>query len=198
MKRRLGALLIAILIVPLRAEDDLPRPDDGQPLEIEPPVLIQSRAPDETPDEPSPPEQLDLVKLEADLAKAKKSAASGERLYRAGIIAKVESEERTLKVVQVEAKLAEARWTAAKTKLDEQKAQARVVEIEAQLRAGEDQVTEAARAAAEAMNEQHRAELEAALRNLQRQQKLLALGSGRKSDVNRAEKKVAELQSAEN
>ncbi|HMJ05178.1 MAG TPA: hypothetical protein VK474_02880, partial [Chthoniobacterales bacterium] len=177
---------------------DLPRPDDGQPLEIEPPVLIQSRAPDETPDEPSPPEQLDLVKLEADLAKAKKSAASGERLYRAGIIAKVESEERTLKVVQVEAKLAEARWTAAKTKLDEQKAQARVVEIEAQLRAGEDQVTEAARAAAEAMNEQHRAELEAALRNLQRQQKLLALGSGRKSDVNRAEKKVAELQSAEN
>ncbi|HEV3410786.1 MAG TPA: hypothetical protein VG095_10865, partial [Chthoniobacterales bacterium] len=44
--------------------------------------------------------------------------------------------------------------------------------------------------------ERHRAELEAALRNLQRQQKLLALGSGRKADVSRAEKRLAELQGA--
>ncbi len=170
----------------------------GQSFEIEPPLLIQSRNPDGTPDVPAPPEEADVAKIETDLARAKKSAASGERLYRAGIIAKVEAEERALKVVRLEAKLAEARLTAAKTKLDEQKAQARVVEIEAQLRAGEDQVAQAAQAAEEAVREKQRAELESAVRNLARQQKLLALGSGRKSDVSRAAKKLAELQGTEN
>ena len=103
-----------------------------------------------------------------------------------------------MKVVRLEARLAAARLELAKHKLDEQKTQNRVVEIEAQLRAGEDQVAAAARAAEEAATEQRRAELDAALRNLQRQQKLLALGSGRKADVSRAQKKLAELQGAGN
>ena len=193
-----GSLFLGFSLVPLRAQDDLPQAEAGQPLEIEPPVLIQSRAPDGTPNVPVSDGEVDLAKLESDLAKAKKSAASGERLYRAGIIAKVESEERAMKVVRLEARLAAARLELAKHKLDEQKTQNRVVEIEAQLRAGEDQVAAAARAAEEAATEQRRAELDAALRNLERQQKLLALGSGRKADVSRAQKKLAELQGAGN
>ena len=193
-----GALFLGFSLVPLRAQDELPQPEGGQPLDIEPPVLIQSRAPDGTLNVPVPAGEVDLAKLESDLAKAKKSAASGERLYRAGIIAKVESEERAMKVVRLEARLAAARLELAKQKLDEQKTQNRVVEIEAQLRAGEDQVAAATRAADEAATEQRRAELDAALRNLQRQQKLLALGSGRKADVSRAQKKLAELQGAGN
>jgi outer membrane protein TolC len=51
----------------------------------------------------------------------------------------------------------------------------------------------AIKAAHAAAAERERAELEAAKTNLQRQQKLLALGSGRKSDVARAEQKLAEL-----
>jgi glycerol dehydrogenase-like iron-containing ADH family enzyme len=46
------------------------------------------------------------------------------------------------------------------------------------------------------VKQRQQAELEQALRNLQRQQKLLALGSGRKADVTRAEARVAELQQA--
>ncbi len=130
------------------------------------------------------PADVDLARLESDLARARKSAASGERLYKAGIIAKVEAEERVLKVIRLEASLAEARLQEAKrqaegAKPSEESAQA---------------IAQAETAAERAAEERRRAELEAALRNLQRQQKLLALGSGRKADVNRAEQKLAELQ----
>ena len=192
MKWWCGAFLLAIACCPLRAQEDLPQPDDSQPLEIEPPLLIPSRNADGTPNLPTPPEQVDIVKLETDLARAQRNAASGERMYRAGIISKVDSEERALKVVRLEAQLAEARLEAARSKLHEQKTQAQV-EIEAQLRAGETEVAEATRLAEEAAAERRRAELEAAMRNLARQQKLLALGSGRRADVSRAQKKLAEL-----
>jgi hypothetical protein len=59
-------------------------------------------------------------------------------------------------------------------------------------------VADAEAAARRAAEERHRAEIEQAFRNLQRQQKLLALGSGRKADVNRAEQKLAELQASKN
>ena len=198
MKWCFAAFLLTLSCGQLPAQEELPAPDNSQPLEIEPPLLIPSRNADGSPNLPTPPEQVDIVKLEADLARAKRNAASGERMFRAGIIAKVESEERVLRVVRLEAKLAEARLEVARTRLSEQKAQTQVVEIEAQLRAGENNVAAAARAAAEAAQERQRAELEAALRNLARQQKLLALGSGRRADVRCAEKKLAELQGAGN
>ena len=47
-----------------------------------------------------------------------------------------------------------------------------------------------------ALTNQKKAELGAAAINLARQQKLLALGSGRKSAVRRAEEKLAELKQA--
>ena len=119
--------------------------------------------------------------IEDDLAQARKRAASADRLFRAGIIAKVEAEQRVLRVVQLEAMLAEARLEEAR------KAAAETGKPESEI-AG---IAEAARIATERC---HRAEIEAALRNLQRQKKLLALGSAHKSDVNRAEEKLAELQ----
>ena len=107
-------------------------------------------------------------------------------MFRSGIIAKAEAEARVLKVVQLEAKLADARLATAKRKAGE----------ESVAEADEAAVAQAAEAARRATEERKRAELEAALRNLQRQQKLLALGSGRKADVNRAEQKLAELRRA--
>ena len=56
------------------------------------------------------------------------------------------------------------------------------------------QVTAAAQAAAANLA---KAELDAAILNLQRQQKLLALGSARKSDVTRAEEKLAALKNGQ-
>jgi multidrug resistance efflux pump len=57
------------------------------------------------------------------------------------------------------------------------------------------QLTEAAQVATA---KRERAELEFAEANLQRQQKLLKLGVGQKSDVTRAEEKIAELKAQKN
>ncbi|CAA9268154.1 MAG: hypothetical protein AVDCRST_MAG42-3102 [uncultured Chthoniobacterales bacterium] len=194
MKRWIGALLcsIALLTASAGANDDLPLPtrDGEEPGEIEPPLLIQSRGRDgsiaDLPGTPTEPASADVAKLETDLLRAQKRAAGADRLYRAGIIAKVDAEQRALKVVQLEAAIAQARLGAAKAKAE----------------STGDAATEASVANAEAsakraLEERQRAELEAAFRNLQRQQKLLALGSGRKADVTRAEARLAELQQAE-
>jgi hypothetical protein len=188
MKRWIGALLCTAAIFSADAEDfPLPTHDGEEPGEIEPPLLIMSRARDGSiPDQPgvtreAPP--ADVAKLETDLIRAQKRAAGADRMYNAGIIAKVDAEQRVLKVVQLEAALAQARLDAAKAKAESTGDAA----TDAQVAAAE-------QAARRALEERQNAELDAALRNLQRQQKLLALGSGRKADVNRAEAKVAELQ----
>lgn len=182
-------LLCSIAILSAGANEDLPLPsrDGEEPGEIEPPLLIMSRARDGSiPDlrgvsREAPP--ADVAKLETDLIRAQKRAAVADRLYKAGIIAKIDAEQRVLKVVQLEAALAQARLNAAKAKAESTGDAAT-----------EAQVADAEQAAKLALEERRRAELDAAFQNLQRQQKLLALGSGRKADVNRAEAKVAELQ----
>jgi len=182
-------LASAMITCAVSADVELPAPDPDEPLEIEPPLLIGNRAPDGSivvDPKGAAPADVDLARLESDLTRARKSAASGERLFRGGIIAKVEAEARTLKVVRLEAKLAEARLEAAK-----RDAAATSDGQDGQPAAS---VADAEAAAKRAIDERNKAELEAALRNLQRQQKLLALGSGRKSEVARAEKKLAELQ----
>lgn len=193
MKRWIGALLCSIALLTASGNNDdvpLPTHDGEAPGEIEPPLLIQSRARDGSiPDvrgTATEPASADVAKLEADLVRAQKRAAGADRLFCAGIIAKVDAEQRALKVVQLEAAIAQARLDAAKTKAE----------------STGDAATEAIVANAEAsakraLEERQRAELDAAFRNLQRQQKLLALGSGRKADVSRAEAKLAELQQAE-
>ena len=72
--------MVAISIAAVLGEDELPKQDDGEGLEIEPPLLIQSRGPDGLPVVPISPGSVDLVKLESDLARARKSAGSGDRL----------------------------------------------------------------------------------------------------------------------
>jgi hypothetical protein len=172
-------------------EMPLPAPDDGEPIPIEPPMLIPMRAPDGSiPDlvdnASAAPANVDIAKLEKELARAEKRAASADRQYKAGIIAKMEAEQRVLKVVQLTAALAEARLQAAKAEVGETE---QPVEDKT--------IADAEEAARRATEERHRAELEQAFRDIQRQQKLLALGSGRKADLQRAEQKLAKLQSGE-
>ena len=208
MNRWLSALVVATSFSVALAQDlpteELPAPGDplptqDVPLEIEPPLLITTRGPDGSLPDPrgSAPANVDIAKLEKDLARATKNAAGAERLFKAGIISKVDMEERGLRVVRLQASLEAARFEEAKRAMQEQKERAGAASSETDLQASEQSVAEAEQAAARAAEERRRAELEAALRNLQRQQKLLALGSGRKADLNRAQQKLAELQRAE-
>lgn len=180
MNRWIATGFAAIAVVAFAADEDAPLPEQAEGLEIEPPILIHSRDQNGLPVVAATPAPPDIAKLEKDLARAKRNAASADQLYKAGIIAKVEAEDRVLRVVRLEAQLAAARLDDAKSKTADDAAAQDLADAEA--------------AAKRAADEKHRAELDAALRNLQRQQKLLALGSARKADVARAEKRLAELQ----
>ena len=141
----------------------------------------------------------DVARLEKQLERAKRSAAGAERLYKIGVLAKVEVEQRLLKVVRCESNLANAQLARAKEEVAAQESQVAAGEstkdeLEA-AKAALAQLTEAAQMAAA---KRERAELEAAEANVRRQRKLLALGSADKSDVNRAQEKLAELKAPKN
>lgn len=191
--------LAAVVSLPLSSllAQDLPKSDDDS-FDIEPPLLVQPRALERGPDESeedAPEAQPDAAKLARRLEGAKKNAASAARLVKMGVLSKVEAEQRALRVVRLESELAHAQMIAAQEQVTAQKArfaagQATQAEVDLATAA----LIQASAAAQSTEENYHRAQLEAAALNLRRQRQLLALGSARKSDVARAEEKLAQLQ----
>lgn len=195
--------MVAILALPTAAftADDLPKSDPDETFEVEPPLLIPNR--DSEPDPEAiadhAPVQLSLERLEKDFERSKRNAGGAERLFRIGVLAKVEVEQRNLRMVRLEAELENARLALLKEEF---------AIVEKGLAAGEVSKAELARAEAAlgkaisvaqaATVKRERAELEVAEANVQRQRKLLSLGSGRKSEVARAEQKLADLKASKN
>jgi hypothetical protein len=161
--------------------------EEPESFDVEPPILKQNLS-----DEPLP--NSDMARLEKQLERARQNAAGAERLYKIGVLAKMEVEQRLLKVVRCESDLANARVARAKEELAEKESQFATGEITRDelesMKTALAQLTEAAQVATA---KRERAELEAAEANLRRQQKLLKLGIAGKSDVDRAEEKLAEL-----
>ena len=198
MMRWIALPLVLAFAATLRAQEQLPT-DPNEPMDIEPPLLIQ-----ESPNRnivytsPGTPDQKPLPdpdQIAASLEKAKKNAASGERLYKSGIIAKVDAENRVLKVIRLEADLAQANLELAKQNVVAEQARLEAGEIsQSEIETAQLQAAAAMREAEAATAKKEKAELDAAMLNLQRQKKLLAMGSGRKSEVNRAQEKVSALQ----
>jgi len=183
------ALAMAMWAADQSAENKSEEPDS---FDVEPPILKQNLS-----DEPLP--NGDVARLEKQLGRAKQNAAGAERLWKIGVLAKVEVEQRLLKVVRCESDLANARVARAKEELAEKESQLATGEITRDelesMKTALAQLTEAAQVATA---KRERAELEAAETNLRRQQKLLKLGIGQKSDVTRAEEKLAELKAQKN
>ena len=198
MMRWIALPFVLALAATLPAQETLPT-NPEEPMDIEPPLLIQ-QAPNQnivytTPADPADKPAPDLDQLTALLEKAKKSAASGERLYKGGIIAKVEAENRALKVIRFEADLAEAKLELSKQNVAAQETRLEAGEIaESEVETAKSLELSAAKEAEAAVARKEKAELDSAVLNLHRQQKLLAMGSGRKSEVNRAQEKVSALQ----
>lgn len=189
-----GAVICLTAIV---AAQGLPKQEADDSFEVEPPLLIPNGSNEPLPDAGAAAKStsnVDPDRLEKQLERAKKSAAGAEHLYKIGVLAKAEVEQRALRVVRLESELKNARLARAKEEITQQKQKLAAGEISkadlSQTEAGLARAIEAAHAAAE---KRQRAEIEAAEINVRRQQKLLALGSGRKSEVNRAEQKLAEL-----
>jgi hypothetical protein len=166
--------------------------EEPESFDVEPPILKQNLS-----DEPLP--NGDMARLEKQLQRAKQNAAGAERLYKIGVLAKMEVEQRLLKVIRCESDLANARVARAKEELAERDSQLATGEITRDelesIKTALAQLTEAAQVATA---KRERAELEAAEANLRRQQKLLKLGIAGKDDVDRAQEKLAELKAPKN
>jgi hypothetical protein len=183
------ALAMAAWAADQSAENKSEEPDS---FDVEPPILKQNLS-----DEPLP--NGDLARLEKQLERAKQNAAGAERLCKIGVLAKMEVEQRLLKVVRCESDLANARVARAKEELAEKESQLATGEITRdELESMKTALAQLAEAAQAATAKRERAELEAAEANLRRQQKLLKLGIGQKSDVTRAEEKLADLKAQKN
>ena len=90
--------------------------EEPDSLDVEPPILKQNLSDDPLPDN-------DLTRLEKQLERAKRNAAGAERLWKIGVLAKIEVEQRLLKVVRCESDLANARVARAKEELAEKESQ---------------------------------------------------------------------------
>jgi hypothetical protein len=198
MMRSIALVFATAFAATVAAQEELPK-NPEEAMDIEPPLLIQ-----ETPNRnivytsPGGPDQNaqpDPEQIAASLEKARKSAASGERMYKSGIIAKVDAENRALKVVRLESELAQAKLEVAKQNVVAQQARLEAGEIsQAEVDVAQLEAAAAMKEAELAAEKKEKAELDAAMLNLQRQKKLLAMGSGRKAEVNRAQEKVSALQ----
>ena len=182
-------------VIPLLAQESAPDPGS---FEVEPPLLVQPDGKPVASVDASPTPSTDVAQLDKQLERAKKSAASAERLYKAGVLAKVEAEQRALRVIRLQAELAKAQLAAVQKSAGTGDGMVQTVQVQQASGLGSKivlaQMTADAQAAAARLA---RAELDAAILNLQRQQKLLALGSARKSDVTRAEEKLAALKNGQ-
>jgi outer membrane protein TolC len=196
--RSLGFACIAILTATsIIAAEELPKNDEPDSFDIEPPLLIPNRdaeKPRELSAEPSATPIVDLEKLTKDIGRAERAAANTTRLFKIGALAEVEVEKRRLRVALLRAQLESARLALAKE--DFANAQTRLTKHEIsreEFAQAEANVARAIESAHLAEANRRRAEIEFAENDVARQQKLLGLGVGRKSDVARAEQKLNDV-----
>ena len=188
-------MFLASAMIALAADQSSNSEEPGE-FDIEPPILKQNLS-DELAEAGTP--DGDITRCEKKLERAKQNAAGAERLWKIGVLAKMEIEQRALKVTKCEAELASARVAQAKEKVAEQESRVASGETTKQeLDAAKAALAPLIEAEQKAVAKRESAELEVAEANLRRQQKLFKLGSGRKSDVTNAEERLAELKGPKN
>ena len=193
MKLRLFSLAALSAVAAVQAADDLPKHEPGELLDLEPTLMLAPDWEDSADERPvALPSAEAVARLEAELARAIRDAKSGERLFKSGVIAKVDAETRALKVLHLTAQLAAARLTvaAAERDIEAKRFEANEVSKESVEKA-EAAWAAASAAAAESESKWQRAQLAAAELNLHRRQQLLRSGIGTKAQVRRAEDQLA-------
>jgi multidrug resistance efflux pump len=193
----LSVTLLATMMVAQAEQSPENQSEEPDSFDIEPPILKENLSA-ESPSAAAAPDD-DIARLEKQFERAKRNAASSERLCKIGVLSKMEVEQRFLKVVRCESDLANARLAQAKEEVTAQESQVATGEsTRDELEAAKITLAQLTEAAELAAQKRERAELDFAEANLHRQEKLLRLGSGRKSDVNRAQEKLAELKAQKN
>ena len=194
----LPVTLLATALLAIAADQSAKsKSDEPEAFDIEPPILKQNISDAPLPQAGTP--DAEVARLEKQLERAKKNADGAERLYKIGVLAKVEVEQRLVRIVRIESDLANARVTQAQeTVAAEESGVASGENAKHELDAAKETLVQLAQAAEVAAAKRQRADLEFAEANVRRQQKLLKLGSANKSDVDHAEEKLAELRAPKN
>ena len=191
----LPVMFFASALIALAADQPNDSDEPGE-FDVEPPVLKQNLS-DELAESGTP--DGDVARCEKKLERSKRNAAGAERMWRIGVLAKVEVEQRALKVIKCEAELASARVVQAKDTVAQQESRVASGETTKQeLEVAKTALAQLIEAEQKAVAKRESAELEFAEANLRRQQRLLKLGSAHKSDVSNAEEKLAELKAPKN
>ena len=202
MNRPHSMMIVAMLAAALaRAADDLPKRAPGETLDFEPKLMLN-----DVPNSPLSAQAsgtasvsgADVRRLEAQVARAKKTAAWREKLFRVGVFSKVQAEQSALAVVRLNRDL-----EIAKRDLARQIADAILICMEADeaaagvLDAAETELASEEVFAKEATQRWTQAQFDAAQINLQRQRLLYGVGATTKSQLRRAEEQVAALKAGE-
>ena len=191
----LPVMFLTSAMIALAADQSSNSEEPGE-FDIEPPILKQNLS-DELAEAGTP--DGDVARCDKKLERAKRNAAGAERLWRIGVLAKVEVEQRALKVIKCESELASARVVQAKETVTQQESRVASGETTKQeLEVAKTALAQLIEAEQKAVAKRESAELEFAEANLRRQQGLLKLGSAHKSDVTNAEEKLAELKAPRN
>lgn len=186
----LPVTFLASALIALAADQRNNSEEPGE-FDIEPPILKQNLS-DELAEAGTP--DGDVARCEKKLERSKRNAEGAERLWRIGVLAKVEVEQRALKMIKCETALASARVVQAKGIVAEQESRVASGESTKQeLEVAKTALAQLIEAEQQAVAKRETAELQFAEANLRRQQRLLKLGSAHKSDVTNAEEKLAEL-----
>jgi uncharacterized membrane protein YccC len=191
----LPVMFLTSALIALAADQPNDSDEPGE-FDIEPPILKQNLS-DELAEAGTP--DGDVARCEKKLERSRRNATGAERMWRIGVLAKVEVEQRALKVTKCEAELASAQVAQAKEAVAQQ--ESRVASGEAtkqELEVAKTALAQLIEAEQKAVAKRESAELEFAEANLRRQQRLLKLGSAHKSDVSNAEEKLAELKAPKN
>src|SRR5258705_1735251 len=101
----LPVMLLTSAMIALAADQPSNSDEPGE-FDVEPPILKQNLS-DELAEAGTP--DVDVARCEKKLERSKRNAACPERMWRIGVLAKVEVEERALKVIKCEAGLASDR-----------------------------------------------------------------------------------------
>ena len=186
----LPVMFLTSAMIALAADQSSNSAEPGE-FDIEPPILKQNLS-DELAEAGTP--DGDVARCEKKLERAKRNAVGAERLWKIGVLAKVEVEQRALKMVKCETEVASARVAQAKETVAQQESRVASGETTKQeLEVAKTALAQLIEAEQKAVAKRESAELEFAEANLRRQQRLLKLGSAHKSDVTNAEEKLAEL-----
>lgn len=197
--------LVLLLAIPLIGfgQADLPESDsdDYDSFEVEPPILLPNRdtGPEKSTTGPVTISNRDPAELEKLVERAKRVAIEAEKLYKRGVLSRVEVELRQLRIMRLKSDLEKARLERAKADLAIAQTRFEMKEISKEALAAAQQTVESAEQAAEAASlARDRAEIVAAETNLKRQRKLAEMGSARPSDVAKAERRLADLKAGRN